>query len=302
VLGAVVLSIFTWLSVSLQNTYSVLETIPVTLTEMPEGSALRYPVPSAMTMRVRGSGWRIAEMVFSPDVKYTINLATAGRGTDLITRKNILEFVSLPTGVEVIDVTPDTVWLSLTAHREKRVPVNPRIMLDVKEGYGIVGGVRVEPESVTVGGSLELLATLSVWNTEFRRYEDSRLPIDETVPLERLPEYGITVPGQSVRLIADIQPFAEKTFDGIHVTVVGTPADRDIVMLPASVQVIARGSIDQLSPVDATDFTATIHYRTIEGDTTGAVAPRITGPSGLEVVKTEPASCQYVVQMRGDSR
>jgi YbbR domain-containing protein len=251
-----------------------------------------------MSVRLRGQGWVIAALFISPDVRYFINLASVGRDPVTITGQEVHDHVTLPVDVQVVDVKPDTLRIALDDYYEKRVPVVPRIVLNFREGYGQVGPVRVEPDSMTIGGTLEYIAGISSWNTAFKRYTEVRVPIDEEIPLEELPSYGVTVPGKMVRIVVNVEPFAEKLFPGIPLGVTDVPAGREVIFIPPRFDLIVRGGIDQLSKLSAENFSATVSFMELEMSSTGFIVPALSVPEGVKAVDRKPARFQFIIRKR----
>lgn len=298
IIGAAVAALLAWISVNMQNEYSIVKSVPVVFENQREGKAFCFPVPKMMSVRLRGRGWVIAGLFFSPDVKYFINLASVGKDPLTITGRDVQDHVTLPLDVRVVDVKPETLRVALDDYYEKRVPVVPRIVLDFREGYGQVGPVRVEPESVTIGGTLDYLRDISVWSTAYKRYTEVRTPIDEEISLEELPSYGVTVRDQTVRIRVDVEPFAEKLFSAIPVEVTGVPPGREVIFIPPRFDLIVRGGIEQLSGLTAENFRGTVNYRDLETDSTGYIVPVLSIPDGVRAVDRKPERFQFIIRKR----
>jgi hypothetical protein len=297
-IGAVFAAIATWVSVNMQSEYSIVKSVPVVVEEMKEGKAFRYPIPRVMSIRVRAKGWEIARLSLSPDVKYFINLASVTDEPVLITAKEVQNHVTLPPDATVLDVKPETLLVALADYYEKRVPVLPRIVLGFRDGYGEVGPMKVEPESVTVGGTYDYLRGVQGWNTAYRKFADVRSPIAGEIPLEVLPNYSVTLSAQSVRVNVNVEPFAEKVFAGIPVTVSPVPAGREVIFIPPRVDLVVRGGIEQLAAIADDRFSAVVEYADLEKDTTGFVVPALRVPDGVRVVERRPQRFQFIIRKR----
>lgn len=296
--GAVAAAAALWIWVNLQGEYSIVKSVPVVFEEMREGKAFRHPIPKVMSVRIRGSGWVVARLFLSRDVKYYINLSSVGESPVTITASEALNHVTLPAGVSIVDVRPETLRVALGEYHEKRVPVSPRIVVAFREGYGQVGPVRVEPESVTVGGTLDYLEGVRSWNTEFRRYVDVRAPIAESVPLEELASWSVTLSDRTVRLAVGVEPFAERTFQGIPVTAAAVPGGREVIFIPPRLDIVVRGGIEQLAGIRADRFAAVVDFSDLLRDTTGIVVPSLNVPDGVRVIDRSPARFQFIIRKK----
>lgn len=297
-IGAVAAAAALWVWVNLQGDFSIMKSVPVVFEDAKEGKAFLYPIPKVMSVRVRGSGWVVARLFLSPDVKYFINLSSVAEEPVIITANEALNHITLPGDVTVVDVKPETLMVALANYHEKRVPVTTRLVLGFREGYGQVGPVKVEPESVTIGGTLEYLNGVSLWNTDFRRYADVRAPIVEDVPLEVLPNYSITLSAKTVRLNVNVEPYAERVFAGIPVSASSVPPGREIIFIPPRLDIVVRGGIEQLAAIGEGPFSAVVDFAELEKDSTGYAVPTLRIPDGLKVIERSPKRFQFIIRKR----
>ncbi len=282
----------------MRDEYTIVKQMPVVLENLKEGKALKYPVPRNVTVRFRGNGWSLAGLYFSPDVKYFIDLSSLGADNFVVTGKDLLEHIKLPVSLEPLAVKPDTFVLALTDYSEKRIPVVTRILLDYRDGYGAVGPVRLIPESVVVGGSEEMIGSLTSWPTIYRKFSMVRTPLDVDVPLEEPENYSVDVLSHAIRLEVNVQPFAEKALPGIPITVIAPPPNREVIFIPPRMDIIVRGGIDQLAKLTAENFQATVNYQNLVDDSAEAVMPTLTGPSDVKIVSRKPEKFEFIIRKR----
>src|SRR5713101_4965378 len=106
VIASIVFAVATWVSVNLRSEYTVVRHIPVVLANVREGRALRYPVPKSITVHFRGTGWALAGLYLSPDVRYFIDGSSLGTEGFTVTGRDLLEHIKLPVNLQVIEVKP----------------------------------------------------------------------------------------------------------------------------------------------------------------------------------------------------
>jgi YbbR domain-containing protein len=298
ILASFVFALLTWVSINLRDEYTVVRHLPVVVENLREEKALKYPIPKNVSVRFRGNGWLLAALYLSPDVKYFIDASSLGPGDFVVTARELMDHVKLPVPLQVLDVKPDSLVLALGEYREKRVIVVPHFALNFRDGYGKVGDMRMNPDSVTVGGSYNIIESISGWPTMYRKFENVRTPIDVEVPLEDPQNYSVDVLQQSVRLRVNVESFAEKTFSDISVTASGTPLNQEIIFVPSKMDVIVRGGIDQLAKISVAEFRATVSYQSILQDTTGSVIPVLTAPEDVKVVSRKPERFRYIIRKK----
>jgi len=298
IIASIIFAVVGWISINMADEYTIVRHIPVVLENMRQGHALRHPVPKTIDVWFRGHGWQLATLYASPDVRYFIDLSSVGTENFVVTRRDLLEHIKLPVSLQPIDVKPDTLILALDEYREKRLPVIPHIVLDFHDGYGQVGAVKIHPDSVTIGGSLHLLENVAGWPTIYRKLNDLRASVDEEVSLEEPATYSLQPFTRSVRVQVGIQPFAEKVFTSIPVSVTGTLTNREVIVIPPKMDLIVRGGIEQLAKLTNADFKAAIEFTKLLRDSTDYVIPAISSPPDVKIVGRKPERFQFIIRKR----
>jgi hypothetical protein len=298
VIAAIIFAILTWVSVNMRDDYTVVMRLPVVLENLKEGKALKYPVPKHVSVRFRGTGWSLAALYLSPDVRYYIDLSSLGSEGFTITSHDVLEHVKLPVALQPLDIKPDSLMLALDDYTEKRVPVMLHIVVNYRDGYGAVGAPRINPDSVVVRGSQHLVGQVKGWPTEYRRFDNLNALLDVNVPLEQPPTYSVDLSVLAVHYHINVQPFAEKTFPGIPLEAAGTPTNREVIFIPPKIDIIARGGIDQLARLSPDDFHAIVHYQYLVEDSVTMVTPTLNAPEGVKIVSQKPAQFQFIIRKK----
>lgn len=318
ILAAGLFGALAWLSVSMGERYQVTLTAPLSIEQIPAGYAIRTAVPRTVLLHYRGDGWRLAllQLGASPSLSFHFaalgpagespgrfdssgesvrNLLSSGR---VITRLDIIERAPTRAGVELTDVTPDSIYLGLDRYEERKVPLHLDITTSYREGYGQVGGATVVPESVTVGGAASIIRTIRSWPTVHHDFMDLRAPVEADIALAQSPLLLLVLSQTSAHISLNVEPFAEKVLSGVPVEGHGVPSNREMIFIPPKIDVVARGGIKQLANLGPSDFQVSVAYATVVTDTTGLVEPVISGPGGIQIVTKRPERLQYIVRKR----
>jgi YbbR domain-containing protein len=298
ILAAVAFGSLVWLSVSMQEQYTVSVTAPFTVTDIPQGWAIRTAVPSSVQLRFRGEGWRLAGLLLGATPSFNVAYLPTSSGVQVITSRDAVDRIAVRTGIQFLGMVPDSVIIGTDRRSTKVVPAVPDLSLSFREGYGQVGAVMVTPESITVEGARSVIAGIKSWRTERSVFSDVKAPIDAQVPLARGRTAPLSLSTESIHLTINVQPFAEKTLTGIPVEVDSVPMPREVILIPPRVELVVRGGIKQLSSVTSSDFRIAVDYQAIETDTTGSVAYSITGPEEIQIVRRKPDRLQHIVRKR----
>lgn len=298
ILASVFFAVIMWGTVTLGEEFSISLDVPLIVHNIPEGKALRGILPSTIAVRLRGTGWRIVSMLFSGTPQCVLNVAALGSHAVVVNKTQVMNNIILAAGVHPVDVNIDTLVLSLDRYVDRELRVQADVVVDCPDGYGVVGGVRVKPERIVVGGAESILRAADSWKTEHVVFSNVREPFVAQVALLHADGYLFHIPQKTVQISVNVQPFAEKTLIGLPVETHSVPPYREIIFIPPRIDVIVRGGIDQLASLSSDDVRLSVDYRVLVNDTTGYVQPAVESPPGIRVLTKRPERLQYIIRRR----
>ncbi len=296
--ASVLFAVLTWLSITMRDDYIVTRQIPVIVENMKEGRALKYPLPRFVNVRFKGNGWQLAGLYLSPDVKYYVDVSSLGPEEFTVTGRDLLEHIKLPVALQPVDVKPDTLFLAMDEYREKIVPIGSRVVYEFRDGYGQVGPTVFSPDSVRVGGSRTLLANISGWPTDYRKFDDLHEALDVAIPLEEPATLSLQLFGRSTMMHVNVQPFAEKTLSGIPVSCLDVPPSREVIFIPPKIDIIVRGGIDQIAKLTPDTYQASVSYDDLMREGVTTVVPRLTDVEGVQIVGKKPDRFKFIIRRK----
>ncbi len=308
-LGALLFGIVMWLSVTLREQYQATVNVPLEIENVPQGWAVKTAVPREIALRLRGDGWRLALLLLGRDLKLRFPLSSIPSGlrfsdagesgkTRVITIDDVADRLTLRGNLRLIDIKPDSIYVALDRYAEKKVPVVLDCAASFHDGYGQVGSPVVSPDSVLVGGAVSVLKEIDRWHTTSTTFDDVRAPVDEDIPLAQGTTYELSFSTSAVHVRINVQPFAEKLFSALPVTVTGAPEDREVIFIPPRIDIVARAGIRQLAILNDQDFLVSVSYAAILADSTGTIEYTADPPRGVQVVSKRPERLQYIVRKR----
>ena len=74
VITTVVCAVLLWGFVKLGNQYQTTVEIPIDVSDLPEGVAIRTSLPRDIQMILRGEGWQLAALFWRSDLRYQLDL------------------------------------------------------------------------------------------------------------------------------------------------------------------------------------------------------------------------------------
>jgi hypothetical protein len=298
VLASVIFGSLVWLSVAMREQYTISVAAPFTVTDIPDGWAVRTAVPSSVQLRFRGEGWRLAGLLLGSPPRLDVSYPAVAADLHVVTATDVSERFAVRAGIQFLGMAPDSIVIGTDRRSTRAVAVVPDLSLSFREGYGQVGPALITPESVTIAGAASVVAGIDAWKTNPAVFADVKAPIDAHVPLQQPAAAPLSLSTGTVHLTVNVQPFAEKTLTGIPVDVDSVPSPKEVILIPPRVDLVIRGGIKQLSSVGPEDFRVSVAYQAIEADTTGAVFYGVAGPEEIQIVRRKPDRLQHIVRKR----
>jgi hypothetical protein len=131
---------------------------------VPEGWAIASPIERELELRVRGREDNVTRLLNPVEVNrlVTINIdpgqIKAQKGVQRIELN--ASNVSLPSGVEVLEVNPPTVLIQLDRVISQEKPVRVVVTGEPRAGFRLLGKPVAEPASVTVSGAQQVVESI----------------------------------------------------------------------------------------------------------------------------------------------
>ena len=130
-------------------------TVPVKLINVSNGKVAIADYPN-VSINIKGAA-RLMQSLANSDVLLDIDVATFPNGQSI--RRILPEDFKTPLGLEVVDVKPAELRITLDNITAKDVRVLPSIIGEVKQGY-MVESITLKPNSVSVTGAKSVLSKL----------------------------------------------------------------------------------------------------------------------------------------------
>jgi hypothetical protein len=303
ILATTLFALLLWASVNLGGQHQLTMSVPVEVSPVPEGVALRSPIPEAIDLSLRGGGWALADLLWRSKPRYYLNLAEVAGFRDLhmqrvITARDIQRHLQLPATVELIDVKPESLFVAFEPAGRKRVPLVFKANMTFAEGFGLAGQPVIRPETILVSGAASVLDSITSWRLKDTMFQQLRAPVEVMLAPEEGFPFALSFTPRRVLVRLNVEPFAEKSFSNILVEVRSVPPNREVILIPPRIEIVLRGGINRLAAIVASDCRAYLHYEEVESDTSGSLVPVIEIPRGVTLISKRPERLEYVVRRR----
>jgi hypothetical protein len=258
----VLLSLLSWILISLGKEYSSTFVVPVRYANFPENKTLLNKVPNQLAVSVSGSGYDLLQF----DERLTqdtleINLDNLKMGVYGDYQRGYLDQAELGKDLQerlkgalaINRVLSDSSVFIFDLKVARILPVKPKVIFEVEQGYVMSDSIHALPAEVEVYGALSVLDTMRYIYTEpisLGKLDRSKSVLAK-VSL-RFIGHDATTSADSVMVKVPIDQLTEKSFM-IEPTLLNVPDSVTLLTFPSSIEVTAQlplGRYDRLSSDD----------------------------------------------------
>ena len=298
VIASIILSIILWLSLNLNQTYEIEKSVPVKI-NINKPYAVSGNITLNLDVKFRGVGWNLIRLFTSLNPEFNYNITARKNEQFVILTKEFLDDnLGLTQNLNIIYVYPETLFVKVESYEEKYVKILPRILVNCREGYQVVGKPVLEPDSIKIGGAVNLLRSLSYLYTKEEMFRGVSAGIIKNISVSDSLSNILWRSQNEVKLTVNVELTAEKEFQNIEIKIPNTPDDRDVLLIPQAISVSLKGGVNQLSAIDNSKILAKIDYNVILTDTTGSLTPVFELPEGCSIISIKPEKIQYVIKKK----
>jgi len=303
-LVCVVIATFFWFLNALSKNYSVDMKVPVTYYNFPDNKTLSNNPPDEFSIKVRAHGFTILRHRFSLfflPMEFNVNKMTNNGMIE--SRKNSFAFPArqfltdisylLSNDMEILSMTPDTLYFKFDQLGQKRVKVKPRLIVNLKKQYQISGEIQSTPDSVTVYGPQQVIDTIRFASTEALQFNETDEPVKTKAMINKLKD--IFFEPKQIELSFPVEEFTEAQ-QLVPVLINDQPANLNVKLFPPKVKVTFLIGLSRFSEIKPEDFKLTVSYNDIiEGKLRLKIVVE-SRPSFIYDLKIVPEELEYLIE------
>jgi YbbR domain-containing protein len=290
-IAALILGVLVWLTVSGPQVERDIPRVPVVYRNLPAHLQITDQT-EAVNVHVRGVDSLVSQLQAGNDLRVEVDLGNQPAGTLVLPLR--VDQVLAPMGVEVRQVDPGTVTLTLEKSGVIDLPVRPTIEGDPAPGY-VIGDVTVDPGSVAVVGPERRLQATSFAVTERVLIDGATEPVTQMVSAGVLDaELRLREP-RLIRVVVRIEAAGERTLPAVRIVPRNLGAGLRFAAQPEAVSVTVRGSTPSLATLDGVALDAFVDVSRLQRGTHRL--PVSVDPGGrLTVTNIDPALVTVIIR------
>jgi hypothetical protein len=294
ILFSVLFSILIWGSVTLSEQFYSTMDFNIKVINQPLGFACGVTNPDKISVKLKAKGWQLLTLLLGSQTEY---LVSADKDSGIISVDPFNEIDEnnwLSAGLSITEMSPRQISFNVEKLIFKRLKIEAETDISFSDEYGLATPIRIYPDSVLVAGPSSILDKVSTIKTKLVKLSslDSKINVIAEIEVPK----GFQLENNKAELTFNIQRIVEKTFGNIKVNIDGIPDDRDVVLIPNTINCSLRGGINILGKINPNEINATIDYREIVYDSLGSVQPKIIIPENTQLVFIKPMRLNYIIK------
>lgn len=286
---AVVLALLCWYLITGREKVETWVEIPVELVGTPEDLFVREGMESRLKVRLRGPQG-IIRSLDPRGLAYTLDMSKAQPGETVVPFET--DAVKAPKALEVVELSPQHMTLSIDRLARKSVPVDPVWKGRIGDDYRLLGAA-AEPAEVVLRGPAQVLDRLE-------KVQTLAVSVNATAPRTVAAEAALSLPAEVRAEPARVRvelAFGPKTKDvWVRLPVEVRPPAPGTAVRPATVQVYVETPVTLLREPDFKDrFGAYVPLEQNAAAGRRNMAYRLDLPPDVTLLKAVPDEVEVTV-------
>lgn len=289
-----------WCVQELEDNFTTEVTLPLKLTDVPEGVLITTPLPQSATLTLHGKGVDLLPYILRSRldtlyISYSANTANRPTGRIDITLSQLQQSLKgrLSNNIAIQSISPDSIAYHYNQGLHKRLPVRLNGIIEAAQQYTITGNT-FYPDSVDVYAPLALLDTMQAIYTNPIELTHLNKSTRKRVSLIALP--GLKASPDSVTMHTDVDILTSQSIE-IPVTGLNFPADKALRTFPSVVRINYLATREQQRTIDPSQFVVGITYEELLNVSSGKFRPRLTGkPEQVSGALIDPVEVDFLIE------
>ncbi|WP_083634257.1 CdaR family protein [Saccharicrinis aurantiacus] len=261
-----------WFLNALRKEYVTNISYPIKYSNLPDDYILHGTTDDRLQLKIRAQGYSLLPYYFGKDEAPLFlsvsNFKLKSEGESqfaYVLSREYLNAVSsrLANNIELIEIFPDTLSVSLDKKQRKIVPVKHQSTFTYAAEYYPSGNVDIDPERIEVSGPSSIIDTLKFVELIPKDFANLKDSIDEFVAIR--PIKNVILNPEKVNLNLPIEPFTEKKIS-IPVLAINLPDSLKVRTFPAKINLSCRVPASKFNQIDDVLFHAVIDYDNFTGE------------------------------------
>ena len=205
----------------------------------------------------------------------------------------------LSQNVSLLELDRQVLEVDLYQVETKKIPVRPKMSLQLEQNFILEGKVEVSPDSIEVKGPKNEIDTIESIATAPLQLTNVKSDFSKEINLIFPKGLGNSIFSTSrATVTGKVSKFSERVFE-VPIQVINIPEGYQIRTFPDSVTLLCKASIERLKELSATDFEVVADYGQLMGSESRTLFLELTqSPQKVYDVKLEENTVNFVLEQQ----
>ena len=252
-----------WLLSALSENYKTEIKVDIQFTNLPEDKILVKSPDSILYLFVDASGSDLMRSLGFNRPEINLDYQKHLNTNSLSTASFINQFQEQLSGLKIIDIKPDSIYLDLDQKIQKKIPIELVENIQTAKRFEVAGQVRITPDSILIEGPLSVVDTIRYMQTEELELLNVAQATNGKLKLQNSLPNNTKVFLKEVLYDFKVEEFTEKRFT-IPITVENLKGNKPVTLYPRNVDIQCLVPIREYNEIDKSFFVVIADFTNVD--------------------------------------
>lgn len=295
-------SFLAWFISNLSETYESRTIFTLNYRNLPDSLLLGKNAENQIEAKLRTSGFQfLYYKIFKRRIDVDLSQVIYSNGGYVIGEDALKKQMDqqLSQNISLLELDRDPLEVDLYQVNSRKIPIQPKLDLKLKQNYILDGKISMSPDSVVVKGPKNEIDTIQTIKTAVVQLSDVSADFSRTVSLTFPKGLDNSIFSISTATMSGkVSKFSEKIFE-VPINVVNVPEGYQIKTFPNTVTILCKATIDRLKEIAASDFEVVADYEQLAGSGSSTLfLDVVQSPLKVYDIKLEDNSVNFVLEQQ----
>ncbi len=291
-----------WFINALSQTYVSTAAFDLEYVNFPDGYLFKGASEKEMDVKIRAGGFQFLGFNFkNKKVRIDVSEAEKKDSTFYVPENRYRAQIEkqMTGSMALLEIDDDTLFLDMLPVITKKLPVRPRVKMNLAQNYLLDGKILMTPDTISVTGPKDEIDSITQIRTEKITLPELTSDFSEELGVFKSPKLkNTTYSRNTVVLSGKIARFSEKVFE-VPVTVINLPDDLDVKTFPDRVSVVCKAKMKRLKELQKSEFQVVADYNAKKNEASEELPLELRKkPEGLHSVKLKETEVEYIIKKK----
>lgn len=296
-----IISFLIWVLIAFSKEYDTTIKFPVSYQNISQNKLLQEEPIQKIDINIKATGFKILRSQLSSS-KIKLEASNLKKKENsiyyfILKNQSIKIEKQLISGVKIIEILQDTIFLNIGVLSSKKVALKPNLNINYHIGYDLLEDIKIEPDSVIISGTENQLKKINFLNLKKITLKDVKSNFEKTVEIIKPNNLeNLKINNTIAKVIGKIEKFTEGKLK-IPFSIKNLPNNLNVTTLTENVEVSFVVALSNFAKVSTASFKVECDYNLSQKNNLSYLIPKVTlMPKFLKSYKVIPFKIDFLIQ------